>query len=95
MLHITQCLLKVHNQPPNSTKLHKAESLLQKQQSFTVLTSQEPNVGPCPQLQEYSLQCHILFHYLIILFGVDWIGLAQDRNRWRALANSVLNLRVP
>jgi hypothetical protein len=26
---------------------------------------------------------------------VDWIGLAQDRNRWKALANSVLNLRVP
>jgi hypothetical protein len=25
----------------------------------------------------------------------DWIGLAKDRNRWRALANSVLNLRVP
>jgi hypothetical protein len=26
---------------------------------------------------------------------VDWIGLAQDRNRWRALVNSVLNLRDP
>jgi hypothetical protein len=25
----------------------------------------------------------------------DWIGLALDRNRWRALVNSVLNLRVP
>jgi hypothetical protein len=26
---------------------------------------------------------------------VDWIDLVQDRNRWRALMNSVLNLRVP
>jgi hypothetical protein len=26
---------------------------------------------------------------------VDWIGLAKDRNRWRALVNSTLNLRVP
>jgi hypothetical protein len=26
---------------------------------------------------------------------MDWIGLAQDRNRWRALVNLVLNLQVP
>jgi hypothetical protein len=25
---------------------------------------------------------------------VDWIGLAQDRNRWRVLVNEVLNIRV-
>jgi hypothetical protein len=29
------------------------------------------------------------------LGDMDWIGLAKDRNRWRALVNSVLNHRVP
>jgi hypothetical protein len=26
--------------------------------------------------------------------GVDWIGMAQDRDKWRALVNAVMNLRV-
>jgi hypothetical protein len=27
--------------------------------------------------------------------GIDWIDMAQDRDRWRALVNAVMNLRVP
>jgi hypothetical protein len=28
-------------------------------------------------------------------WGMDWIDMAQDRDRWQALVNAVMNLRVP
>jgi hypothetical protein len=31
----------------------------------------------------------------VVWGDVVWIGLAKDRNRWRAVVNSLLNLRVP
>jgi hypothetical protein len=27
--------------------------------------------------------------------GMDWIDMAQDRDRWRAVVKAVMNLRVP
>jgi hypothetical protein len=27
--------------------------------------------------------------------GMDWIALAQDRDRWQALVSAVMNLRIP
>jgi hypothetical protein len=31
---------------------------------------------------------------VIGLGSVDWIGLAQDRDQWRAIVNKIINLRV-
>jgi hypothetical protein len=51
---------------------------------------------PLPQDQDVDGWINIKMDLLEIrLSVVDWIGLAQDRYRWRALVNAVMNLRVP
>jgi hypothetical protein len=57
-------------------------------------------VGKPEGRRSLGRQMHRWFHkirmdLLEVRWGdVDWIGLAQDRDRWRALVTSVLNLRV-
>jgi hypothetical protein len=51
-----------------------------------------------PTFNYIDIQCYIVYNIPWISErwdGVDWIGLAKDRNRWGAVVNSVLNLRVP
>jgi hypothetical protein len=46
----------------------------------------------------WGSECFGFLYQFLLEIGVnvvDWIGLAQDRYRWRALVNSVMNLRVP
>jgi hypothetical protein len=40
-------------------------------------------------------KCVQTFGGKIMWEGVNWIHLAQDRDHWRAVVNTVMNLRVP
>jgi hypothetical protein len=31
----------------------------------------------------------------MVWYGIDWFDLDQDRDQWRALVNTVMNLRIP
>jgi len=48
-------------------------------------------------LEDPGLDGRIILRWILRKWdvGMDWIDLAQDRDRWWALVNAVMNLRVP
>jgi hypothetical protein len=48
-------------------------------------------------LKDPGVDGRIILKWILVKWngGTDWIDLAQDRNRWRAAVNAVMNFRVP
>ena len=48
-------------------------------------------------LEDLGIDWRIILKYMLkeLDGGMDWIDLARDRNRWRAVVNAAMNLRFP
>jgi hypothetical protein len=69
--------------------------LLEKRNVCKLLVGKPEGKIPLGRLRRRWID-NITMDLLEIGLGVvDWIGLAQDRYRWRALVNAVMNLRIP
>jgi hypothetical protein len=67
----------------------------QKSNAYRLLVGKPKGMKPLGRPRGRWLD-NIRMDLVVVRWGdVDWIGLDQDRDRWRALVNSVLNLRVP
>jgi hypothetical protein len=55
--------------------------------------SQKESESPLGRLRRRRIILKWIFE--MGLGGMDWADLAQDRDQWRALVNTVMNLRVP
>jgi hypothetical protein len=74
---------------------HVAEKMGEKRKTYRLLVG-KPDGKRQPGRPRYRWVDNIKMDLGETGWGcVDWIGLAQDRDKWRALVNVVLNLRVP
>jgi len=53
------------------------------------------NLRERDHLEIAGVKERIILRWIFRKWDVDWIELAQGRDRWRALVNAVMNLRVP
>jgi hypothetical protein len=70
------------------------ERLGEKRNAYRLLVGKREGKRPLGRLRHRWIDNIKMDLLEIGLNIVDWIGLAQDRYRWRALVNSVMNLRV-
>jgi hypothetical protein len=68
----------------------------EKKNAYRLLVGKPDGKRPLGRPRRRWVESNIMMDLGEVGWGdVDWIDLAQDRNRWRALVNSTLNLRVP
>jgi hypothetical protein len=67
----------------------------EKRNMYRLLVGKPEGKRPLGRLKRRRIDNFKMDLLEIELNVVDWIGLAQDRYSWRALVNSVMNLRVP
>ena len=54
------------------------------------------NLRERDRLGDQGVDGRVILRWIFRIWGdMDWIELAQDRDRWRAIVNAVMNLRVP
>jgi transcription termination factor 2 len=64
--------------------------------AYTILVGKREGMRPLGRPRHGRWEDNIKMDLRVTGFGgVDWINLAQDRDRWRGLVNTVMNLRVP
>jgi hypothetical protein len=69
--------------------------MAEKRNVYRLLIGEPEGKKPLGRPRDRSVN-NIKMDVVEIVWGdLDWIGLAQDRDQWRALMNAVMNLRVP
>jgi hypothetical protein len=66
-----------------------------KRKAYRILVRKSEDKGPVERTRRRWVENIQMNLREIGWDGMDWINVAQDRNQWRALVNTAMNIRVP